>query len=148
MSLQDAFDKQYDLQTRVYGHDLENMTLEDRVAFITINTMAATDEAHEALNETSWKPWAKGDWINEENFKKELVDEFHFFMNRCLVVGMNAEELLARYFAKAWVNEERQLAGYDGVTGKCTICRRAFDDVGESYTAGICDVCIRQPGIM
>jgi len=148
MSLQDAFDKQYDLQTRVYGHDLENMTLEDRVAFITMNTMAATDEAHEALNETSWKPWAKGSWIHEENFKKELVDEFHFFMNRCLAVGMNAEELLARYFAKAKVNEERQLAGYDGVTGKCTIYRRAFDDVGESYIAGICDVCIRQPGIM
>lgn len=144
MTLQEAFDRQFDLETRVYGHPLPTMRLSERVAFITVNTIAATDEAHEALNETSWKPWAEGDWINEEAFKSELVDEFHFFMNRCLVVEMTAEELLQRYFAKADKNERRQLEGYDG-KNKCYKCKRALDDshVHESIDyPGWCVACV------
>lgn len=142
MKLQDAFDHQRQLQRNSFGYDFDRMTDEERVRFITWNTLAGTDEAHEALNETSWKPWAQGTWINVEELKKELVDEFHFFMNRCLAAGMDAEELLGRYFEKARINAARQAAGYDAVTTKCTLCGRALDDVGiSSLNPLVCKVC-------
>ena len=143
-SLDEAFDKQHFLQTMVYGYNFNTMEMDERVDFIHLMTTAGVDEAHEALNETSWKPWSKGDWINEEAFKNELADELHFFINRCLAVNMSAQELLARYFAKANRNQQRQVNGYDVRTGKCSSCRRALDDVGAGPDGLLCTFCASQ----
>jgi hypothetical protein len=50
---------QRELQTKTYGHDFTVMSTQDRVHFIKENVLAMTDELHELLAETSWKPWAK-----------------------------------------------------------------------------------------
>ena len=47
-----------------------------------------------------------------ENFKDEIVDAFHFFMNIMIAAGMNADELFDRYLKKNKINIERQETGY------------------------------------
>lgn len=126
---------QYDLQTTAYGHELSTFTPERRVEFIKDMVLAATDELHEALNETSWKPWSStfGE-VADEAYFGELIDLWHFVMNLFLVAypGLPPEALAAaielRYAQKRKVNQKRQDEGYDGRSGKCYGCKRALDD--------------------
>lgn len=106
---------------------------EERLEFIRWNVLACTDELHEALQETGWKPWADSDHVNEAAFLAELVDAFHFFMNLILVAFSDydlaidpedmADDFVAEYFKKKQVNAERQETGYTGLD-KCPGCAR------------------------
>lgn len=129
---------QKEMQEATYGYDFNNMTVADKVEFIHWNTTAGIDEAHEALAETSWKPWAKGDFLNREAYKGELVDEWHFFMNKLIVAGITPHELYESYLAKRRINIQRQVDGYDGVSTKCPVCKRALDDPAVECEPGIC----------
>lgn len=130
------------LQRETYKIDVLNLAPEERVQFIKDQVLAATDELHEALNETSWKPWSStfGD-VAEDAYFGELIDLFHFVMNLMLVAypGLQPEALAPtielRYMEKRKINVQRQADGYDGKTGKCPGCRRALDDVNT-----LCDV--------
>lgn len=130
----DLFRMQHALQTGTYKVDFENMSDEERIQFIRMNVLAITDELHEALNETGWKPWASSRHMNVDGYMSELVDVFHFFMNLMLATGYRpddlAEMLYEGYFDKRKKNIARQEAGYDGITGKCPGCKRAYDDKG------------------
>lgn len=132
--LRDMLIDQRRLQIDAYGQDPHSMNQEERIRFIKDMTYALEDELHEAVAETGWKPWQTSKHINEEAFKAELVDAWHFFMNLMLVVGMTEADLIEGYYAKRQKNIDRQRAGYDGVNGKCPKCRRALDD-----NAVICD---------
>lgn len=110
------------------GYNFESMTDEERIDFIKNMTLALGDELHEALGEVGWKPWATSRHINREAYRGELVDAWHFFMNLLIVVGVTAEELEQKYYAKLNKNYKRQKEGYDGVAGKCPGCKRAYDD--------------------
>lgn len=129
------------LQINSFGNNPGELSQEEAVEFIRWNTLAATDELHEALAEVGWKPWATSKHINREAFISELVDAFHFYMNLMLVVNCSVEEFTEAYFKKRSINEQRQAEGYDGVAGKCHRCKRALDD-----PAVLCDaiVCILQ----
>jgi dimeric dUTPase (all-alpha-NTP-PPase superfamily) len=133
-TLQHLLDAQEDLQKRVYAGSSPAELLPEDVAgaveFIHWNVTALTDELHELLGETSWKPWAEGDYINLTAAKSELIDALHFLLNLALVLNMDAEELTEKYFAKRKKNIDRQHAGYNGRKGKCPGCRRALDDDG------------------
>ena len=50
--LQDMFDKQHRLQVRLKP-DIQSQE------YINLNVLAITDELHEFLRETPWKPWKK-----------------------------------------------------------------------------------------
>lgn len=115
-------------QEEVYGYDFAAMTTAERVQFIHWNVTALVDELHEALGETSWKPWAKGDRLDREAFLGELVDAQHFLNNLYLVIGAEATEITFRYLDKSAINRTRQEDGYDGVSSKCPVCKRALDD--------------------
>lgn len=123
------------LQREAYKTDLRALQPEERVDFIKDMVLAATDELHEALAETSWKPWAStyGD-VQSEAFFNELVDLLHFVMNLMLVARQDleprevAELLVQRYEVKNAKNLRRQVEGYDGKTNKCPACKRALDD--------------------
>jgi hypothetical protein len=119
---------QRELQEKSFKTDFEAMSQEHRMQFIKDMHTALTMELGEALDETGWKPWASSNHINTAAFKGELVDAWHFFMNLMLVVDMDAEELFEGYMRKHQVNVTRQKEGYDGVSGKCKGCKRAFDD--------------------
>lgn len=122
------FDLQEKLQSGTYGASPGDLDPDAKIQFIKDMHIALTDELHEALAETGWKPWASSNHINEEAFKSELVDAFHFFMNLCLVVKMAPDELFHKYKAKREKNIKRQVEGYDGVSTKCPGCKRALDD--------------------
>lgn len=134
--LEVIFARQAELQARSFGVDLASLSDEDRSRFIRDMTLACTDELHEALAEVGWKPWASSRHVNRDAFVGELIDALHFLVNLFLAVGASADEVTERYMAKADVNRKRQEDGYDGVNGKCTTCKRAFDD-----PAGSCASC-------
>lgn len=135
-ALKQIFERQRYMQEDVYGYDFAGMTDEDRVAFIKDMVLAATDELHEALNEVGWKPWATSQHVNRDAFKGELVDTLHFFVNLCLAGSIDPQELFEGYMAKSQKNVRRQQAGYDGVSGKCPMCRRAYDDEAVQCSPG------------
>lgn len=137
--LQQILNRQRELQKKYYGVDVTTLTDEQRAEYIRSMALALADELHEALNETGWKPWATSRHINREAYLGELIDVLHFWANLVLVVNTNEEELTAMYFAKADKNAKRQLAGYDGVQGKCTTCGRAFDDAAVLCTPVACE---------
>jgi dimeric dUTPase (all-alpha-NTP-PPase superfamily) len=102
-------------------------------------SLALTDELHEALNETGWKPWATSRHFNRAAFAGEMIDVLHFWVNLMLVAGVTEQDILDLYFAKADKNAKRQLAGYDGIDGKCKTCGRAFDDNAVLCTPIACE---------
>lgn len=126
------YEAQRALQIEAYGADPTTLTGDEAVQFIKDMNLALQDELHELLGEVGWKPWATSRHINHDMAKAELVDAWHFFMNLMLILGMTPDELFDRYMEKRKRNSERQEEGYDGVGGKCALCRRAIDDVAKS----------------
>lgn len=108
--------------------DPAERTPEEQMQYILVQAMGLIHEITEAMNETGWKPWASSNHINVENYKKELIDAWHFFLNLMFVVDMTPEELFQGYFQKQNVNRKRVENNYDGVTTKCPKCGRAYDD--------------------
>jgi hypothetical protein len=117
-----------------YGQSEWYSNRDEQVEYIRTCMLAALDELHEALNETSWKSWATHRYVNSDAFFAELVDAWHFMMNMALASGVAdspekiADEFAAQYFKKRERNAQRQREGYDGVSSKCPRCRRAYDD--------------------
>ncbi len=71
-------------------------------------TLAMISELSEVLDGTNFKWWKNRKEIDENYLKEEIVDIFHFFVSMCLRVGMDADELFARYLAKNQENFDRQ----------------------------------------
>lgn len=126
--LKEIYAAQNALQARL-GNDIASFSDTERGQFILLNIVALTDELHEALAETYWKPWAATPpgWRDRDKFVKELTDAFHFLLNLYLTAGVTAEELFASYMGKNKVNFERQDRGYTG-NDKCDQCGRELDD--------------------
>lgn len=128
--LQEMFDAQRDLQLRMkpVGRDPATLTGQERVQFFKDMKLAVESELQEMLDEMSWKPWAQGEYFNEEAVWGEIIDHWHFFLNLCLVAKLTPEMLYERYMVKRQINIKRQEDGYDGVSTKCPKCKRALDD--------------------
>lgn len=119
---------QDELQRNTYGIDYSRMTDEERIHHFKEMLHAFNDEMHEALGEMGWKPWATSRHFNTPAVQAELIDAWHFFMNLMLISGLTPERLSELYEGKRAKNITRQWGNYDGITGKCKGCRRAFDD--------------------
>lgn len=124
---------QADVQAHV-GYKFETMETPDRIAFIKDMVLACSDELHEALGETGWKPWATSRHINREEYMGEITDAWLFLMNLMLVVGMAADDLVEITAKKQDNVFTRMAAGYDGQSTKCPVCRRAYDNDGVKCT--------------
>ena len=79
-SLQMILDNQRKLQLKSYGVDVSALQGEERAAYIRDMSLALTDELHEALNETGWKPWASSRHLNKAAFAAEMIDVQHFWV--------------------------------------------------------------------
>lgn len=112
---------QADTQRNHFGVDLQGLTGAARVQALKDNVLAALDELHEVLAESSWKPWQHAEYLHEDAAFGELVDLWCFTMNLMLIVDPTstpselAERLTTHYFAKRNVNVLRQADGYTGV---------------------------------
>ena len=98
------------------------------ITFLQWNNKAIIHEIVEEESETGWKPWAKSRHVNIEAARGEWIDQLHFFLNKALALGMDAEMIKSLYDAKHEKNAKRQEQGYDGVSTKCPGCKRALDD--------------------
>jgi hypothetical protein len=129
VSLDDTFELQATLQRALDTHPDTMEDPEERIQYIKDMVLALENELQaEFLGEIGWKPWATSRHINTDAAKSELVDAFQFFMNLCFVVGMTAEELMTLHAAKIKKDFARIEEGYDGVSTKCPVCKRAMDD--------------------
>lgn len=124
------------LETQVaFNADPRTMEGDELADYVVMMSTALVDEIHEALNEVAWKSWSKDRGrVNREEFLRELVDAWHFFMNLWLTVGGTAEEFVAGYYAKNEINHQRAASDYDG-WDKCGVCGRALEDTKCSAEA-------------
>lgn len=128
--LQNVFEGQAYFQG-LLGQDYARMDTQELANYIKDQVLALTDEAHEALAEVSWKPWAKDQFVNHAPLGGEAADILCFLVNICLAVGLTADQFYALWREKATRNIARQqkAGGYSQVDGKCPTCRRAIDDL-------------------
>lgn len=122
------YEKQAEFQERLLGMHPTYLPAAERMAYIREQSLALSDEVHEALAETGWKSWATSNHINREGYLGELADSYIFFMNLMLVADIRPHELAKAVLAKQEKNHKRQDDGYDGVSTKCPGCKRAYDD--------------------
>lgn len=127
------------LQIEAYGRDPRLLEGEERIEFIRWNTLAVVNEVMEMLDETGWKPWATSRHVNEDAAGGEVVDVLHFVANLLLAFGWDDGKLDAAYLRKMLKNRARMASGtYDGVSGKCSGCKRALDDENTTCTETEC----------
>jgi len=136
------------LQMESFGTDPSALEGQERDYYLTWNNLAARDELSEALSEHSWKPWSsKTGQLNRREYIKEQIDVLHFVANMLLAAGCTDEELDTLYQEKMDTNRARQAGDYDN-TNKCTLCKRALDDVKESVLSpGLCELCVPDVGV-
>ena len=103
--LEEMFSMQESLQN-TYERDITSQQ------YCTDNILAALNELHEALRETPWKSWKKQQSLDAEKFKDELIDVWHFYLNLCLFIGMDSNEMYTRYLKKNKENFDRIVSGY------------------------------------
>jgi dimeric dUTPase (all-alpha-NTP-PPase superfamily) len=101
---------QKDLQEKINKEKFGN--LEFNQEYINHMTVALTDEIFEALRETPFKYWKKNQVLNKDNFQKELIDAWHFFMNLLIAGGITADKLYEMYCEKNKINYERVKNNY------------------------------------
>ena len=79
----------------------------DIALVVTSNALAAeVAESTEFFNDIT-KPWKKVLAVDVEHSKEEVIDEFHFIMQKAIILGMTWEEFFALYMKKNAVNWQR-----------------------------------------
>jgi hypothetical protein len=72
-----------------------------------------TEELGEAMNCLKNKPWKQTQMETDvTHYIEEVIDAFHFFIELCILSGMDAEDLYRMYFKKSEVNLFRQRSKY------------------------------------
>lgn len=94
--------------------------LEDEIS----ETIDAIGGINNGVGSAAWKWWKSNhhvaqvltlDDLSEEDMlelKYEITDQFHFFMNQMVKIGMTADELASMYVAKNKENFDRLERGY------------------------------------
>ena len=115
--LDSLFEKQINLQTRLKNIPFDD--LKHQQEFINITILACLDELAECLRETAWKNpklinggWKKHQELNEDLFKEEIIDLWHFVINLSIAAGMDQNELYDRFCNKNKLNHKRQDKNY------------------------------------
>lgn len=114
-NLAELFDKQSKLQARING-GLDNLSIEDKERWTKETVLAMHSELTEVLDWISWKHWKKTkveytqERIKEIHF--ELIDLLHFWINLCLIWGLDSGKVMDIYGEKNSINHKRQDNGY------------------------------------
>jgi len=88
-------------------------------------TLDALGGIHDGIGNGAWKWWKRSNQMEAEymtikdlsyrdllELKFEIVDQFHFFMNQMIKIGMTGSELYSMYKSKNAENFNRQDNGY------------------------------------
>lgn len=123
--LKTIFEKQYELNKRILKerHDSDydrlcdqtiqdTQTIHQRVEWILNYNRAQIHESIELEDSLPWKWWKDRERIDWDNIRIELIDELHFWVSKCQLVGLNPEGLAELYLKKNKLNQVRQDKGY------------------------------------
>lgn len=129
--LQVIFDKQYELNKRIlkdrHGQDYDKLcdqdsqddaTLKQRIDWILNYNRAQIHESIELEDSLPWKWWKDMDVIDWDNIRIELIDELHFWVSKCQLVGLDPDSLAELYLKKNKLNQVRQDKGYGSTYSK------------------------------
>jgi dimeric dUTPase (all-alpha-NTP-PPase superfamily) len=129
--LKTIFDKQYELNKRILKErhetnydslcDQENQdkeTVQKRVNWILNYNRAQIHESIELEDSLPWKWWKDMESIDWDNIRIELIDELHFWVSKCQLVGLDPEKLSELYLKKNKLNQVRQDKGYGSTYSK------------------------------
>ncbi len=119
------FNKQYELNKRIlkerHGQDYDQLcdpnrndakTVNERVKWLLNYNRALIHESIEMEDSLPWKWWKDMDEIDWENIRIELIDELHFWVSKCQLVGLDPQKLTDLYLKKNKLNQIRQDKGY------------------------------------
>ncbi len=119
------FNKQYELNKRIlkerHGQDYDQLcdpnrndaeTVNERVKWLLNYNRALIHESIEMEDSLPWKWWKDMDEIDWENIRIELIDELHFWVSKCQLVGLDPLKLTDLYLKKNKLNQIRQDKGY------------------------------------
>ena len=119
------FEKQHELNKRIlkerHGLDYDKVcdqkkddteTIKNRVEWLLNYNRAQIHESIEMEDSLPWKWWKDMEQIDWENIRMELIDELHFWVSKCQLVGLNPDNLTELYMKKNKLNQIRQDKGY------------------------------------
>jgi len=125
--LKTIFEKQKKLNQRILKerHDTDYDALCDqenndkditknRIDWLLNYNRAQIHESMEMEDSLPWKWWKDYDYdqIDWENIRMELIDELHFWVSKCQLVGLDPEKMSELYIKKNKLNQVRQDKGY------------------------------------
>lgn len=110
--MKDIFERQKYLMDEVYKI---SHARDSQVDCYRTTTLAAVDELMEALHHVPWKPWSKRELWDWDELHAELADVFTFFIQLCVLSGLDADGLRERFFDKSKINKARQDSGTYGM---------------------------------
>ena len=119
------FEKQHELNQRILKErhqqdydkicDQENQEKEivkQRVDWLLNYNRAQIHESIVMEDDLPWKWWKDKDSIDWEHVRMELIDELHFWVSKCQLVGLDPDSLTELYMKKNKLNNIRQDKGY------------------------------------
>lgn len=107
---QDKFEKMFELQKAFQRNffDPDDMSEEDKIKFSKENILALHRELGEVLNEMPWKHHrANSADYDIEKIREELIDVYKFFLNVCIIWGMDAKMFEYLFEEKTRIVQER-----------------------------------------
>ncbi len=129
--LQTIFEKQYELNKRIlkerHKQDYDQLcdqnaqdeeTVRQRVDWILNYNRAQIHESIELEDSLPWKWWKDMKEIDWDNIRIELIDELHFWVSKCQLVGLDPQSLAELYIKKNKLNQVRQDKGYGSTYSK------------------------------
>ena len=125
------FDKQYELNKRIlkerHNQDYDRLcdqnltdeeTVAERIKWILNYNRAQIHESIELEDSLPWKWWKDMKEIDWDNIRIELIDELHFWVSKCQLVGLDPQKLTELYLKKNQLNQIRQDKGYGSTYSK------------------------------
>ncbi|KAB7657646.1 alpha/beta hydrolase [Bacillus sp. B2-WWTP-C-10-Post-4] len=109
--LNELFELQSDLDTRIISERNIDKSLDEWVVGITL---AMESEIDEIRREVNWKWWKNEKPIDKEALQGEIIDMWHFLISLSLLCGLSAEDVYRIYLEKNRENHARQ----DGTSTK------------------------------
>jgi len=109
VSIKRLFRRQLDFQKKLRSGVGRKMSENKRNQLYFETCLYTIEEIIEGLREINHKNWRKSEQTNDvDKLKNEMIDEFRFFMNRCILMGMDAEEFIER-LRKSYDKTEKRI---------------------------------------
>lgn len=107
--LEVLFDCQKKLQ-KLFIEEENLLSIEEKTDQVKETILSLQNELHEILQLFPWKKWknySDNEFVNVKKLREEIADVLHFFINLCLVCGIDSHELFNSFIHKNLKNIKR-----------------------------------------